>query len=60
MTAIGTMKPDQIQAMTADTRKLLDTQKSLMSMLQTMKPMLNDGKQLMETFQQMVGKDGAA
>jgi hypothetical protein len=58
MTAIGSMKPDQIQAMTADTRKLLDTQKSLMSMLQTMKPMLNDGKQLMETFQQMFGKDG--
>ena len=60
MTAIGSMKPDQIQAMTADTRKLLDTQKSLMSMLHTMKPMLNDGKQLMETFQQMFGKDGAA
>jgi hypothetical protein len=58
MTAIGSMKPEQIQAMTADTRKLLDTQKSLMSMLHTMKPMLNDGKQLMETFQQMFGKDG--
>ena len=56
MNAINTLKPDQIQSMTEDTRKLLDTQKSLMSMLNTMKPMLNDGKQLMDTFQQMFGQ----
>lgn len=55
MNAIGSLKPDQIQGMTDDTRKLLDTQKNLMGMLQTMKPMLNDGKQLMDTFQQMFG-----
>lgn len=55
MTAIGSLKPQQIQAMTEDTRKLLDTQKNLMSMLATMKPMLNDGKQLMDTFQNMFG-----
>jgi hypothetical protein len=55
MNAISSLKPEQIKAMTDDTRKLLDTQKNLMGMLNTMKPMLNDGKQLMETFQQMFG-----
>lgn len=55
MNAISSLKPDQIKAMTDDTRKLLDTQKNLMGMLNTMKPMLNDGKQLMDTFQQMFG-----
>ena len=43
--------------MSEDTQKLIDTQKSLMMMLGTMKPMLNDGRQLMDTFQQMFGKD---
>ena len=37
------------------TQKLIDTQKSLMMMLGTMKPMLSDGKQLIETFNQMFG-----
>lgn len=59
MNAISSLKPEQIQAMTEDTRKLLDTQKNLMGMLSTMKPMLNDGKQLMDTFQQMFGPGAA-
>jgi hypothetical protein len=54
--AIQSLNPDQINAMTKDTQQLIDTQKSLMGMLGTMKPMLNDGKQLMETFQQMFGQ----
>ncbi len=53
--ALNSLKPDQVKAMTDDTRKLLETQKSLMGMLQSMKPMLNDGKQLMETFGEMFG-----
>jgi len=53
--AIKGLNPDQINAMTKDTQQLIDTQKSLMGMLGTMKPMLNDGKQLMETFEQMFG-----
>jgi hypothetical protein len=56
MNAMNALKPDQIKAMTEDTRKLLETQKSLMGMLGTMKPMLQDGKQLMETFGTMFGK----
>lgn len=55
--AIQGLNPDQINAMTKDTKQLIDTQKSLMGMLGTMKPMLNDGKQLMETFQEMFGNE---
>ena len=55
MQAIKNLNPDQINAMTKDTQQLIETQKSLMGMLGTMKPMLNDGKQLMETFEQMFG-----
>lgn len=55
MQAIKGLNPDQIKAMSHDTQQLIDTQKSLMGMLGTMKPMLNDGKQLMDTFQQMFG-----
>jgi len=58
MNALNALKPDQIKQMTDDTRKLLETQKSLMGMLGTMKPMLQDGKQLMSTFNDMFGKGG--
>jgi hypothetical protein len=56
MKAIQSLNPEQINAMTKDTKQLIDTQKSLMGMLGTMKPMMNDGKELMETFQQMFGQ----
>jgi hypothetical protein len=55
MNALNSLKPDQVKAMTDDTRKLLETQKSLMGMLGTMKPMIQDGKQLMDTFTEMFG-----
>lgn len=53
MNAINALKPDQIKAMTLDTKQLIETQKSLMGMLQTFQPMVNEGKQMMETFQEM-------
>ncbi len=53
MNAINSLKPDQIKAMTLDTKQLIDTQKSLMSMLQTFQPMVQEGKQMMDTFQTM-------
>ena len=56
MKAIQGLNPDQINSMTKDTKQLIDTQKSLMGMLGTMKPMMQDGKELMDTFQQMFGK----
>ena len=53
MNAINALKPDQIKAMTQDTKQLIDTQKSLMGMLQTFQPMVQEGKQMMDTFQTM-------
>jgi len=60
MNAINSLKPDQIKAMTADTKQLIDTQKSLMSMLQTFQPMVSEGKQMMDTFQTMFAPTGGA
>jgi len=48
--ALKALKPDQINAMTKDTKQLIETQKSLMNMLQTFTPMVKEGKQMMETF----------
>lgn len=55
MNALNSLKPDQVKQMTDDTKTLLETQKNLMGMLSSMKPMLQDGKQLMTTFQDMFG-----
>lgn len=56
LNALNGLKPAQIEAMTSDTQKLMETQKSLLGMLNTMKPMLADVKPLMETFGQMFAK----
>jgi hypothetical protein len=53
MNAINALKPDQIKAMTTDTKQLIETQKSLMGMLQAFQPMVSEGKQMMDTFQEM-------
>jgi hypothetical protein len=51
--ALQALKPDQIKSMTTDTKQLIETQKSLMSMLQTFQPMMMEGKAMMDTFNQM-------
>jgi hypothetical protein len=48
--AMGSLQPDQIKAMTEESQSLLDTQKNLMNMLQSMRPVLQDGRQLLDTF----------
>lgn len=53
--ALNALKPDQVKQMTDDTQKLIDTQKNLMSLLSSVKPMMQDGKQMLDTFQQMFG-----
>jgi hypothetical protein len=58
MNALNSLKPEQLKAMTEDTKQLIDTQKSLMNMLQTFKPMMSEGKQMMDTFQEMFGQQG--
>lgn len=58
MKAMNALKPEQVSAMTADTKKLMDTQKGLMSMLQNMRPVLEDGRQLLDTFSNIFGGGG--
>jgi hypothetical protein len=55
MNAYKSLKPDQIAAMTKDTQELMNTQKQLMNTLQTLKPLITDGKQMMEMFQSYFG-----
>jgi hypothetical protein len=55
MNALNALKPEQIDAMTKDTKKLIETQKSLMNMLKSVAPMVNEGRQMMDTFNTMFG-----
>jgi len=58
MKAMSSLDPNTISSMTTDTKKLLDTQKGLMSMLTQMRPVLADGKELLQTFTSMFGNGG--
>lgn len=58
LNAYKSLNPDQISAMTKDTQELIDTQKQLMSTLNTLKPLITDGKQMMDTFQSYFGGNG--
>lgn len=55
MKAMESFDSNTISAMTDDTKKLLETQKSLMGMLTQMRPVLADGKELLQTFSGMFG-----
>jgi len=56
--AMGALKPDQLAAMTAESKSLLETQKNLMGMLESMRPVLQDGRQLLDTFGSIFGSMG--
>ena len=58
MKAMETFDTNTVGAMTEDTKKLLETQKSLMGMLNQMRPVLADGKELLQTFSGMFGGEG--
>ena len=60
MKAMSSFDPSTISAMTTDTKKLLETQKGLMGMLNQMRPVLADGKELLQTFSGMFGGGGSA
>lgn len=55
LNAYKSLKPDQVAAMTKDTQELMQTQKQLMSTLHTLKPLIKDGKEMMEMFQGYFG-----
>jgi hypothetical protein len=59
MKAMGSFDPETTQKMTHDTKQLLETQKSLMNMLTQMRPILADGKELLQTFSGMFGGQSA-
>lgn len=56
MNAYKSLKPDQIASMSKDTQELMQTQKQLMGTLATLKPLITDGKEMMEMFQGYFGK----
>lgn len=61
MKAMSSFDPKTITSMTEDTKKLLETQKGLMSMLNQMRPVLADGKELLNTFSGMFsGQNGGS
>lgn len=59
MNALNGLKPEQIQSMTSDTKQLLETQKSLMGMLDSLAPMMKESGSLLNMFQSMFGQGGA-
>jgi hypothetical protein len=56
--AMNALQPEQMAAMTAESQSLLETQKNLMGMLQSMRPVLQDGRQLLDTFSGIFGNLG--
>jgi hypothetical protein len=58
MNAYKALKPEQIANMTKDTQDLMNTQKQLMGTLNTLKPLIKDGKEMMEMFQSYFGAGG--
>jgi hypothetical protein len=58
MNAYKALKPEQIANMTKDTQELMNTQKQLMGTLNTLKPLIKDGKEMMEMFQSYFGSGG--
>lgn len=57
MNAYKQLKPEQINALTNDTQKLIAVQKDLMSNLSNLKPLISDGKEIMKTFKSFFGSD---
>jgi hypothetical protein len=53
--AMGALNTDQMAAMTAESQSLMETQKNLMGMLKSMGPVLQDGRQLLDTFGSIFG-----
>ena len=48
--AYKTLKPQQIEAMTNDTKELLATQKGLVEAMESLTPVVTEGKKMLETF----------
>jgi len=58
MKAMDMLKPDQVKALSSDSKQLLETQRGLMDMLKQMQPVLSESRQLMDTFGNLFGAGG--
>lgn len=58
MKAYNKLSPDQISGMKRDTKELMETQKALVETLQTMGPTVQQGMDLVNTFQKYFGIGG--
>jgi hypothetical protein len=57
--AYRNLTPEQIGGMRRDTKELMGLQKELMGSLAEMKPAIEQGAELLQTFSQFFGKDAA-
>jgi hypothetical protein len=55
LSAYKRMKPEQVQQMQSDTKELMETQKQLIDTLSTLGPQVQQGAELIKTFQGMFG-----
>ena len=58
METYRSLSPDQVESMTTDTRDLISTQKALMETVQTLAPVITQGKEMMDTFKDYFGPNG--
>ena len=56
MEACKSLKPDQIEKMTKDTKDLMETQKSLIKTMETLAPVVQDGHKILENFKNIFPK----
>jgi gas vesicle protein len=55
MNAYKRMKPEQVQQMQEDTKELMETQRQLMDTISMLGPQVQQGAELVKTFQGMFG-----
>jgi hypothetical protein len=53
--AYRSLSPKQIENMTSDTKELIDTQKALLQTIQSLAPIVTEGRQMLQSFQSTFG-----
>jgi hypothetical protein len=59
MNTYKSLTPNQVENMTSDTRELIQTQKSLMSTVKNLAPIVSQGKEMLDTFKDYFGNSSA-
>mgnify|MGYP002633723371 CR=1 FL=1 len=58
MDTYRSLTPDQVESMSSDTKDLISTQKALMQTVQSLAPVISQGKEMMDTFKDYFGPSG--